>query len=324
MVGAIEKGNVELLQKLIGQGVDTNCVILLVKTPLTHAVDQDDLSYDIVKLLLDSNAITEQPDKTPWGMKALHTVCAKGLVEIAKLFVAAGADVNVKDRGSMTPLHFAAKYNHVETVKYLLKQSAYVHAVDNCGKTPLHRATEERNFEIVELFLDAGADINSADNHGWTPIFHSVFFHHTDMVHFLILNDADVNHLNDYDESPLHIACSVEMPTDEIFEAVVRSSFDFYRRSKKIPSEELKSLMETRLESNLDVVKLLVNAGADINTKTTDNESAVLLADNVGVKRYLAAAGGRLDEDDLMIFSFHSNRYLYYTGELKEFRALTN
>ena len=315
MVGAIEKGNIELLQKLIGLGVDTNCVILLVKTPLTHAVEQDEVNYDIVKLLLEAKAKTDQPDKTPWGMKALHTVCAKGLIDIAELFVAAGADVNVKDRGSMVPLHFAARYNQVEMVKYLLNHSAYIHAVDNCGKTPLHRATEERNFEIVELFLEAGADINSADNYGWTPIFHSAFFHHLDMVQFLILNGADINHLNDYDESPLHIACSIEMPTDEIFDAVVRSSFDFYRRSKKIPSEDLKALMETRTASNLDMIQLLVNAGANVNAKTTDNESPILLADKPAVKRYLAMAGGRLEEDDLMIYSFQSNRYLYYNGK---------
>ena len=316
MVGAIETGNIVLLRKLVEKGVDTNAVILLVKTPLTHAVEQEDVNYDIVKLLLDSKAEINMPDKTPWGMKALHTVCAKGLVDIAELFVATGADINVKDNGSMVPLHFAARYNQVEMVKYLLNKNAYVHATDNCGKTPLHRAIEERNFDIVELFLEAGADINCADNNGWTPIFHSVFFHHIDMVQFLILNGADVNYLNDYDESPLHIACSVEMPTPEIYDAISRSSFDFYRRSKKIPSEELKKLMETRIGSNLDVIKLLVNAGASVNVKTTDNESPVLLADNYTVKRYLVAAGGRLEEDDLSIFSPVHNRYLSLYGKL--------
>ena len=159
-----------------------------------------------------------------------------------------------------------------------------------------------------------GADINCPDNNGWSPIFHSVFFHHIDMVQFLILNGASVNCLNDFDESPLHIACSVEMPTPEIYDAISRSSFDFYRRTKKIPSEELKALMETRLGSNLDMIKLLVNSGASVNSKTTDDESPVLLADNHAVKRYLAAAGSRLEEDDLSIFSPRLNRYLSLYG----------
>ena len=156
MVGAIETSNVDLLRKLIDKGVDVNATILLVKTPLTHAVEQDDVSYDVVKILLDARADPGMPDKTPWGMKPLHTVCAKGLIDVAGLFVKAEADVNVKDNGSMVPLHFAARYNQVEMVKYLIENSAYVHATDNCGKTPLHRACEERNMEIVELLLNAG------------------------------------------------------------------------------------------------------------------------------------------------------------------------
>ena len=156
MVGAIETGNVDLLGKLVEKGVDTNATILLVKTPLTHAVEQEEVNYSIVKLLLDSNADSNMPDKTPWGMKPLHTVCAKGLTDIADLFVRTQADVNIKDNGSMVPLHFAARYNQIEMVKYLLNNSAYVHATDNCGKTPLHRASEERNLEIVEVLLNAG------------------------------------------------------------------------------------------------------------------------------------------------------------------------
>ena len=178
-----------------------------------------------------------------------------------------------------------------------------------------------RNY--VPWVFATGADINCPDNNGWSPIFHSVFFHHIDMVQFLILNGANVNCLNDFDESPLHIACSVEMPTPEIYDAISRSSFDFYRRTKKIPSEELKALMETRVGSNLDMIKLLVNSGASVNSKTTDDESPVLLADNHAVKRYLAAAGSRLEEDDLSIFSPRLNRYLSLYGMLEGVRRNT-
>ena len=180
---------------------------------------------------------------------------------------------------------------------------------------------EKKEFlvQILRLCHVAGADINCADNNGWSPIFHSVFFNHLDMVQILILNGASVNCLNDFDESPLHIACSVDMPTPEIFDAISRSSFDFYRRTKKIPSEELKTLMETRTGSNLEMVKLLVNSGACVNSRTTDDESPVLLADVHAVKRYLAAAGGRLEEDDLSIYSPRLNRYLSLYGKLMLF-----
>ena len=167
MVGAIEASNVDLLRKLVEKGVDTNATILLVKTPLTHAVEQDDVNYDVVKLLLDSNADPGMPDKTPWGMKPLHSVCAKGLIDIVNLFIKAEADVNVKDNGSMVPLHFAARYNQKEMVQHLIDNSAYVHATDNCGKTPLHRASEERNLEIVELLLNAG------EYKSWTQFSHA-------------------------------------------------------------------------------------------------------------------------------------------------------
>ena len=52
----------------------------------------------------------------------------------------AGANVNARDAGGLTPLHFAAAKNKTAVVDVLLKGGANVNARDKTGWTPLHRA----------------------------------------------------------------------------------------------------------------------------------------------------------------------------------------
>ena len=56
----------------------------------------------------------------------LHVACMKGSIEIAKMLVNAGADVNrCEPYSSKTPLHFACEEAHQQMVDYLIREAGY-------------------------------------------------------------------------------------------------------------------------------------------------------------------------------------------------------
>ena len=103
------------------------------------------------------------------GWTPLHVASRRNRIEIAKLLIDRGADVEAKVDG-WTPLHLASYWNRIETAKLLLERGADVNAKDNEGATPLHLASWNNCIEIAKLLIDAGADVRAEDNEGRTPL----------------------------------------------------------------------------------------------------------------------------------------------------------
>ena len=94
----------------------------------------------------------------------IHEAAAKGQIEAVKQYLAAGADVNAKDKWEETPLHLARTK---EIVELLIAKGADVNAKDKYGRTPLHYAVDR---EIAELLIANGANVNAKDGDGETPL----------------------------------------------------------------------------------------------------------------------------------------------------------
>lgn len=100
----------------------------------------------------------------------LHTV--RGDVNLAKLFVAKGLDVNKIDAHMRTPLIEALTVNreaNVEVAKYLIDAGANVNYIGWLGTTPLHVACVYFNLESIRILLEAGADFNVRNGDGKKP-----------------------------------------------------------------------------------------------------------------------------------------------------------
>jgi hypothetical protein len=70
--------------------------------------------------------------------------------------------INKADEYGLMPLHYAVGGGNVEIVKLLLGKGADVNAKEWYeDKTPLHYAVEGGNVEIVKLLLDKGANVNA-------------------------------------------------------------------------------------------------------------------------------------------------------------------
>ena len=101
---------------------------------------------------------------------ALAYAASLGDLEMVKLFMEKGADVNAKNSDGGTVLMFAARGGNLEVVKLLLEKGLDVNAKDKGGRTVLMFAasTDGGQVEVVKLLLEKGLDVNAKDKAGRT------------------------------------------------------------------------------------------------------------------------------------------------------------
>jgi ankyrin repeat protein len=92
-------------------------------------------------------------------------------VEVAKLLLAAKADVTARDNEDYTALHWAALRGNKALAELLLANGAEVNAADKTFlATPLHLAVRAGHPSAAEALLAANADIKAKDKYGRTPL----------------------------------------------------------------------------------------------------------------------------------------------------------
>lgn len=94
----------------------------------------------------------------------------QGNLELAKILVAHGADVNKRGEQELTPLIFASQSGNLELVKFLIEQKADMHAVDYQKKNVLMHAAYCGNNDIIDFYISQGFSINSKDKYNRTPL----------------------------------------------------------------------------------------------------------------------------------------------------------
>lgn len=113
-----------------------------------------------VLLLLFSFAVN---DTQAQRKKTLDQAVVDGDIERVKTEIAAGVDINSKNRMGWTLLYIAINKKHTEIAKLLIEKGADVNIRDNRGRAPIHLAVETGQKEIVEALIAKGADINVMD-----------------------------------------------------------------------------------------------------------------------------------------------------------------
>jgi len=92
------------------------------------------------------------------GISTLMSATANNDIDGVKFFSKAGSSViNQRNKGGATSLHIACREGNLEIAKILIENGANVNLVDNEGWSPLMRASLAGNEDLVDLLLKNGA-----------------------------------------------------------------------------------------------------------------------------------------------------------------------
>ena len=153
------------------------------RTPLQRAVEQYNISHEVIRLLLEYGADPNPPrvygrdDESPLFYAA--RLWYDGHPAIIALLLEYGADVNAKNYIGLTPFHRAMTDAQPTLIKLFLDHGADIHARANSegyglggrAATPLHIAAGSNpHIESIAMLLDQGADVNATDADGHTPL----------------------------------------------------------------------------------------------------------------------------------------------------------
>ncbi|SVC90659.1 uncharacterized protein METZ01_LOCUS343513, partial [marine metagenome] len=142
------RGRKEVAELLINEGADVNAKNQAGATPLDKAIEKN--RDETVNLLRKHGGKTAE--KLPQAPDiSIHEAVAEGNIEAVKQHLAAGTDVNAKDRHKNTPLHAAAAWGQKEIAELLIANGADVNAKRFDGRTPLDEAVSEGEKEIADL-----------------------------------------------------------------------------------------------------------------------------------------------------------------------------
>lgn len=90
------------------------------------------------------------------GSTAVHKAAANGHLDVLKLLIQHGGDVELADISGCTPLHVAARNGHLTCVKYLVLQGADFRMKSKKGNTAMVMAKANNQPKVAEYLSNCG------------------------------------------------------------------------------------------------------------------------------------------------------------------------
>lgn len=216
-----------------------------------------------------------------------------GQVSEVKSIIGNGADVNLAPAGSISLLEIAVIYGNEEIIGYLIEAGADVNGSEGNAKSPLMLAPspavaellieagaelgprgsrqrtplhELESEEVVQVLLDAGAVIDQRDSDGHTPLDLAARDNNVPKVATLLAGGAKINVID------LEERWSVSSsPSDTLALAAKNGSTEAIILLLEVAKYEPESLVEALGAAvgrgHVDIVELLLDSGADPNSK---------------------------------------------------------
>ncbi|XP_074641301.1 uncharacterized protein LOC141899048 [Tubulanus polymorphus] len=268
------------------------------------------------------NQLTEQQvhlQRMDNGDSVLHTACRKRDVDLARIFIDAGAAVDLQNHEGKTALHLAAWEGDELLIKYLYQCKANPNVYDKIDRSPLHVAAERGNTNVVELLVDKFRANVLARTKGGSTLMHiaSEFGHpdtalaflkkgvplhmpnksgakclhaaatqgHTSVVKALLLKGALVDATTKDAYTALHVA--VEKCKPQVVQTLL--GFGAEVEIKGGTGLETPLHIAARVKDGEKCAEMLLKSGANVNASRENGETALHIAARHGQLKMINA-----------------------------------
>src|SRR5436309_9486093 len=268
-----------MTEKLLAAGADANTPLMSGETPLMEAAGRGNLLT--VRALL-SNKANPNARELNGGQTALMWALSQRQSAVVEELLQHGADVHAGSKTGFTPLMFAAQKGDVESARILLRAGAKPNdAQPKTRLTPLMIASAMAHAKAVDLLLDNGADPNLVDASGYTSLHRVV----RDSDYGINLDSKDavlatVKSLLKHGANP---NIRLNPGKDKAAEEISKGNVQIYEKRTAVTVNEIVLQGATPLflaaeVNNLDVIKALVEAGADPLIPTERGTTPLIMA----------------------------------------------
>ncbi|MBU3566810.1 ankyrin repeat domain-containing protein [Polynucleobacter alcilacus] len=198
--------------------------------------------------------------------------CFKNTFLVSLSIVMLSLPVFAQTEDQVTDFAKAAKFDDVSTVTALLAKGVSPNTVDSRGNPMLILAIKDKSTKVTELLInDKRTDVDLSNKYGETPLMMASIDGDLPVVKTLVLQKkAMVNHIG---WTPLHYACTkgnLEVSHFLIANGAIVDG---------LSPGNTTSLMMAVQSGNEQLVKLLLDKGADIQLRNANGLSAIDIAD---------------------------------------------
>ena len=176
--------------------------------------------------------------------------------------------------GGLTALTFAAREGDLDSAKKLLDAGADVNQATEYGWTPLLTAVNNRNYRLAQLLIDRGADVNKPNKGGWTPLYLAVDNRNIEGGDYPVPK-PDIDHLEVINSLLAKGANPNAKVKDNTLTRTIFTMQWFFE-------DGATPFIRASQSSDVVLMKLLLDKGADVKAVTANGDSALTAAAGIG------------------------------------------
>jgi ankyrin repeat protein len=206
------------------------------------------------------------------NITALHLAAYNMRLDFIAALHKRGVKIDPVDDTGCTPLQMVRlgfTPQGKESAEFLIKKGANINHVTNSGSTALHLAAVQNELELSLLFLQHGGKINAQDKAGRTPLIFACSEGNDKIAKTLLTRNASTDLRDRNHWGPPHHAA--RKGSDECIKLLIK-------HMKKVDSHNNDTVTPFQIavnENKLSTAKLLLEAGANINHKTSFHKKSI-------------------------------------------------